>query len=525
MTIKKLPIGIQNIEKLITENYLYIDKTSIIHQLITEGTTYFLSRPRRFGKSLLISTLEAIFKGNKKLFTGLDIENLEWDWQEHPVIRIDFSEIPNKTSDLLIEGIKDTLEVTATEYGVTIKRKKPIETILSNLIRELAAQKRVAILIDEYDKPILDNINNMELGKEMREILKGFYTTLKAQDQYLKFVLLTGVSKFSKVGVFSGLNNLDDISMDTEFATMLGYTQEELEKYFKQQIDKLAEQNNLTKKEILEKIRKWYNGYCFNEDSAKVYNPFSTLLLFKKQKFNNYWFESGTPTFLLKLIKQQNYNLSTIDRFEINELAFSSYEIEKLSILPLLIQTGYLTIKEFYKNTGLYKLDYPNYEVKNSFFEYLIETYSDVEKFLATNYVNILIKSLKEEDFESFFETLKVFFANIPYDLQLKKEQYYQTIFYIIFTLIGLQVEAEVRTNKGRIDAVIVLGSRVVYLFEFKLFGTAEEALDQIKQKEYYQKYSIQDQLKDHNTPLTLIGVEFSETERNIGEWCIEKIT
>ena len=512
--MKNLPIGVQSFEKLILGQYLYVDKTEHIYNLLaTSGGIYFLSRPRRFGKSLLISTLEAIFDGQKELFKDLWIYDQNYDWQEHPVIRISFGGVCYDNKKTLIDYLYKELSDIANKYEVKLSEPR-FDFRFKELIQKLSKINKVVILIDEYDKAMLDVIDNIELSKANRETLRGFYSVIKETDQYLKFVLLTGVSKFSKVSVFSGLNNLNDLTMDTRYAEMLGYTQTELEHYFTDRIDILAKYEQINRIALLEKIKHWYNGYRFSKENTSVYNPFSTLLLFDKNDFANHWFETGTPTFLLNLIKKNNYEMPKIETLNINEKAFSSYEIENLDILPLLLQTGYLTIKEYNKERNLYQLCYPNYEVKNAFLEQLTETYSTVRATLVSSYLYDLIDYLAVDDLDNFFETLEIFFANIPYDIQITDEKYYQTIFYLIFTLIGLKVEAEVRTNKGRIDAVIV-SEDSIYIFEFKLEGTKEEAVTQIKNREYFQKY------QNSNKKIVLVGVEFDKEKRNIGEWLV----
>ncbi len=510
---KLLPIGIQTYSEIRENNYIYVDKTRLIHELITTGKTYFLSRPRRFGKSLLISTLEAIFKREKKLFQGLDIERMDYDWQTYPIVRIDFSSLNKDNSEELKKDLSLTLEGIAKEYHITLAKHLHPTSYFKLLLQKLSKINRVVILIDEYDAPIIKHIaNNVELAAQNREFLKEFYTVIKGQDQYLKFVFLTGVSKFSKVGVFSGLNNLKDITMDSRFSDLLGWTQKELEENFKNYIDALAQEEELSVEKTTQKIKHWYNGYRFSVKNLYVYNPFSTLLLLDKKFFDFHWFETGTPTFLIELMKKQGtFSLKEMLDNKLSAEAFSSYEIEQLDPLPLLLQTGYLTIKEYDKETRLYTLGYPNFEVNNAFTERLIKTFSCLEPGMAEGYIVKLIRSLQSNDLENFFETLRIFFANIPYTIQLKQEKYYQTIFYLIFSLLGLRIRAEVTTNRGRIDAVVEL-KKSVYIFEFKLFGTHQEALAQIKKKRYYEKYL------DSGKKITLVGAAFDPEERNIGE-------
>ena len=511
--MKKLPIGIQTFRKIIEQNYLYVDKTEHIHKLIVQGSMYFLSRPRRFGKSLLISTLNEIFQGNKELFKDLWIYNSDYTWEKHPVVRIDFSRKKAENRDELKGFILHQLNNIAGNYGFSLERDQYDEAF-DELLTRLGEINKVVILIDEYDKPIIDNIENKELAIELREILKGFYTIIKANDEHIRFVLLTGVSKFSRAGVFSGLNNLNDISMDTRYSSLLGITGEEMENSFNDHIDLLARSDGVSRSGMIEKITYWYDGFCFSRSCEKVFNPFSILLLFEKLSFANYWFESATPSFLIKLIKEKNFDLPRLDGIKISELVFSSYDIENLKIMPILFQTGYLTITGYNKERMEYTLAYPNFEVKNSMTEYLAEAYSFVECELVHGHAWKLIDALRGHDYELFFDTLRIFFANIPYDIHINKEKYYQTIFYLVFSLIGLKVEAEVKTNKGRIDAVII--DKDIYIFEFKFNGDKDMALKQIKDKKYFEKY----QGTGKNT--YLFGATFAD--RNVGEWVIEKL-
>ena len=512
--MKNLPIGIQTFSDIIQNDYLYVDKTEKIFDLVKKPKgVYFLSRPRRFGKSLLISTLNEIFKGEKELFKGLWIYKADYAWEKHPVVRIDFSKKKAENRHDLKGFILHQLKNIAVKYGISLKMDQYDEAF-DELLTELSGINQVVVLIDEYDKPIIDNIKNNALAIELREILKGFYTIIKACDEHIRFVLLTGVSKFSKAGVFSGLNNLEDISIDTQYSSLLGITSQEMETCFKEHIDQFAKTEEITNAELIEKITYWYDGFCFSKSCTKVFNPFSALLLFKKLDFSNYWFESATPGFLIKLIKEKNFDLSGLDGVNISESSFSSYEIENLKTIPILFQTGYLTIAGYNKKRMEYTLAYPNFEVKNSMTECLSEAYSFVEKEFVHGYAWKMIDALKNHDFELFFDTLRIFFANIPYDLQINKEKYYQTIFYLIFSLIGLKVEAEIKTNKGRIDAVII--DKDIYIFEFKFGGDKDKALNQIKEKKYFEKYQGKDK------KIYLFGVEF--TDRNVGEWIIEKM-
>jgi len=512
--MKPLPIGIQTFADLIEGGFLYVDKTAYIADLVsTAKGVYFLSRPRRFGKSLLLTTLKALFLGKRHLFKGLAIDSLDYDWAERPVIHIDMSLKRATTPDEFRTFLSNRVDDIAGEYGVKLERPA-YDDRFAELIRRLSAKGKVVVLVDEYDKPILDNILDVEKAAEMREVLKGFYTVIKACDEYLRFVFLTGVSKFSRVSVFSGLNNLADITMNDRYADMLGYTEAELESEFAEQIGELATACDIDRSGTLERIREWYNGYQFSPNGARVYNPFSTLLLFRGLRFAPYWFETGTPTFLVEMIRERGYDVPGLDELVVTEDVFSTFEIERLEIEPLLFQTGYLTIRG-YEEGGVFTLGYPNLEVRQAFTANLLKFHSGLSGALSGSRLLALIKALREVDMPQFFESMRCFFADIPYDIQVKREQYYQTIFYLIFSLMGIRIQAEVRTNRGRVDAVAETDNDV-FIFEFKLDGSAEDALAQIREKGYIEKYA------DTTKTVHLIGVAFDHAERNIGDWVAE---
>ena len=459
--LKPLPTSTATFRDIIHGGFLYIDKTRHIYDLIHNAKgAYFLSRPRRFGKSLFISTLEELFSGNRALFQGLWIDSSDYDWAVHPVIRLDFSLYPAVTPADLKENIKLYLQDVADKYGVTLK-DAPYYAQFGDLIRQLSAQAQVIVLIDEYDKPLIDHLTNVEKAQQMRDILKGFYSVVKSLERHIRLVFITGVSKFSRVSIFSELNNLSDLTMRPSFATAMGLTEGEIRTYFPPYIAAFAAQEGLTDEAFLDKMRRWYNGFCFAANAENVYNPFSTMQLFDAQQFSNYWFESGTPTFLIKLLHQKNYDVQQLENLQLGELAFSTYDIERLAILPLLFQTGYLTIKGYNPEGRRYELYYPNEEVENAFLTYLLDAFSYQEQALSEANVWRLIDALRLHDLDEFFKVLKVFFANIDYDLHLKNEKYYQTIFYLIFMLMGVKIQAEVKTNEGRIDTVIELADHI----------------------------------------------------------------
>ena len=510
--LKPLPTNTATFRDIISGDFLYVDKTEYIYHVVHRAKgAFFLSRPRRFGKSLLISTLEELFDGKRELFDGLWIAGSDYDWSVHPVIRLDLSLYPSATPEDLKENLKLYLSYVAEKYGVTL-RPGPYYAQFGDLIRQLSAATQVVILIDEYDKPLLDHLTNISVAKQMRDVLKGFYTVIKAMDQYIRLSFITGVSKFSRVSIFSELNNLTDLTMRPAFGTALGLTEAEIRHYFADYIAAFAKQEGLSSKAFLDKMRHWYDGFRFAADAENVYNPFSTMQLFDAQRFANYWFESGTPTFLIKLLHQQNYNIEYFDDLQVEELALSTFDIERLAIVPLLFQTGYLTIKSYDPQSSRYELYYPNYEVENAFLIHLLDAFSNFQQGLSVSHLWRLIEALQAHDLNEFFKLLKVFFANIDYDLHLRNEKYYQTIFYLIFMLIGLKIQAEVKTNDGRIDAVVEVEQHI-YIFEFKLDKAAQAAVDQLIDKDYAQKYGLR------GKAITQIGVNFDSTLGQVTEW------
>lgn len=508
----KYPLGIQTFSKIRDGNYLYVDKTDLIYELIAQGSIYFLSRPRRFGKSLLISTLEALFKGQKQLFDGLAIADTDYDFEVYPVLKFEFSNVQVTNEDDLREYIVNTVNYFAKQYDIELTIDS-YEQRFAELVRELHAKsaKRVVLLVDEYDKPILDNLFTQEL-KAIRSAIAGFYAVAKQLDEHLKFIFITGVSKFAKVSVFSGMNNLTDISMDRRYAAICGVTEQELEQQFQAPIDELAEFEQIERNELLAQIKHWYNGYRFHHRGTSVYNPYSLLSLFSQQEFKNYWFSTGTPTFLLNLLKTNNYNLKDLTQFKIGDGAFEACEPEDMEVQSVFLQTGYLTIEQF--DGTLYQLKFPNYEVKKSFHDSLSASYGHVGKGVSQGFIVRLTEQISAGQLNDFFETLSCFFANIPYDLNVNHEKYYQSLFYAIFTLIGFNIEAEVHTNQGRIDCVLHTNDKI-YVIEFKLNDTKEAALAQIHTNKYPQKY------QQSGKELVLIGVEFDQDNRNIGEFVV----
>jgi hypothetical protein len=510
--MKKLPIGIQTFSEIRQENHVYVDKTGIALQLIENGKYYFLSRPRRFGKSLFVSTLQALFEGRKELFTGLAAEN-NWDWsKQYPVINISFAGVA-RTVEEMKQDIYNILKSNQRHLKLSCERTEDIGGCLQELIQKAYHKynREVVILVDEYDKLILDNLDQTEIALQAREILRDLYTTIKGCDEFIKFAFLTGVSKFAKVSIFSGLNNLKDITLDKRYATICGYTRHDLETVF---ADHLQGAN-------MDKVREWYNGYNFLGE--RVYNPFDILLFIKnKFKFNNYWFTTGTPTFLVKLIQKQNYFIPKLNNLKIDSSLIDSFDIENIMLEPILFQAGYLTInkvEEMEFGGFEYHVQIPNKEVTISLHNTLIKYLTSNTQYTQTK--KDLYFSLKLTDFTQFQQTITSLFASIPYNNYVNNtissyEGYYASVIYTYLASLGLDITAEDVTNTGRIDLTVRLEDNI-YILEFKVDGRGS-ALEQIKNKNYQQKYLAE------GKNIFLIGIDFSSDKRNITEFAWEEV-
>ena len=517
--MKDLTSSVYSFEKLISGGYLYVDKTEYIWQLIDHvGESYFLSRPRRFGKSLTISTLKAVFEGKKELFKGLAIYDKPYDWKPYPIIHLSFGDynVVSNAIQELPDYLMEKVRRIAREYSIDLVGSTP-GLCFGYLIDRLFEKDQVVILVDEYDKPILDNIADPHI-KEIQQCLKGFYSVLKDRNNQERLLFVTGVSKFSHVSLFSDLNNLTDITMDARYATMLGYTQEELESNFADRIASVAGDRDID--EFKAEIKEWYNGYRFHAGSPTVYNPVSLAKFFESGgEFNNYWFSTGTPSFLLELIKKQHFNFEEVLDSPVSNFAFDAYEIDRLNPLTLLLQTGYLTIDSAEKRYGetVYKLRFPNLEVKGSFETYLTGYCSGLRVDQVKDSVYRLADAVTAGDVDRFMETMKVFFAKVPYDLHMKNENNFQLLFFSIFMLLGISITAESKTNRGRIDAV-AQNEDFVFVFEFKLSKTEEIALAQIKERDYCRRYL------NSGKKISLIGVNFDPEAGQIDSWKHETI-
>lgn len=513
---KLYPIGIQNFESLREDGYIYVDKTELVYQLVKTGRYYLLNRPRRFGKSLLISTLEAYFLGKKELFKDLAIEKLEKDWLEYPVLHLDLNAEKFDSPERLDALLSNQLTQWEELYG-----HGPDETTLSlrfkGVIRRAARQtgQRVVILIDEYDKPMLQALENDELQEKFRDTLMAFYGVMKSMDGDIKFAFLTGVTKFGKVSAFSDLNNLMDISMDDRNANICGITEPEIHAYFKDDLHELARVQNMDYDQVCIALREFYDGYHFTENSKGIYNPFSLLNTFKYLQFGSYWFETGTPTYLVKLLKHSHYNLYNMAHTETDADVLNSIDSTSVNPIPVIYQSGYLTIEGYDREFGIYRLGFPNREVEEGFMKYLLPFYANTDKVDSSFHIQKFVREIRSGDYNSFFRRLQSLFADTPYELVRDLELHYQNVLFIVFKLIGFYVKAEYHTSEGRIDLVLQT-DRFIYLMEFKLNGTADDALRQINEKGYALPFAADPR------QLFKIGVNFSAKTRNIEEWKIE---
>ena len=519
--LQKLPLGIQDFEKLRTENALYVDKTRLVYDMVQQGGCYFLSRPRRFGKSLLMSTIQAYYEGKKELFDGTIGQRLaiadkeDVTWEAHPVLHLDLNtqkyDSPEKLDDVLNAFLNNAEEIYGRkewEVGFGLRFEGIIER---------AYQKwnhRVVILIDEYDKPLLESILNPELQAQYRATLKGFYGALKSKDGCIKFALLTGVTRFSKVSIFSGLNNLNDISMVRQYSDICGITEQELRDNFGPCVERLAQANGLTCDECLDKLRTRYDGYHFHQNASGIYNPFSLLKTFITQDFGSYWFETGTPSYLVQLLQQHDYNLEEMSHAVASSDVLGSIDATAQDPIPVLYQSGYLTIKGYDREFGLYELGFPNEEVEEGFVKYLEPFYTSRNPVKSSFDLRNFVLDVRAGRTEQFVKRLRSLFADTPYELVRKLENHYQNVLWLLFKLMGFYVQAEYHTSEGRIDLVLQTPG-YCYVLEFKLDGTAEEALAQISDRSYTLPFELSGQ------KIIRIGMNFSSTTRNIERYVI----
>ena len=533
---RKLPIGVQSFKVISDDNYLYVDKTEYVYRLASSGRVYFLRRPRRFGKSLFLSTLEAYFLGQKELFKGLAIEKLEESekekreiWQEYPVLYLDLNLAKYETREDLESVLNNHLCRWEELYDKSNSENTLAERFFGIIHRAYKKTERQAvILIDEYDKPLLHTMwKDVALNEIYKTILKGFFGVIKTADQAIRFAFLTGVTKFSKVSIFSDLNNLNDISQKPDYAGICGISQKELLKTFRPEIEILAERNELSYEDCVSALKKRYDGYCFFYGTEMMYNPFSLLNVFFSKQFEDYWFATGTPTFLVNELKRADYNIPDLDgNVEMNSAFLSDYRAGVDSIIPVLFQSGYLTIKGYDKEYKMYLLGFPNEEVRYGFLYNLLPEYSNIN-FTDTSFnVVQFTRDLRAGKVDEFMQRLKSIMASLPYGTEKKdsnesialREHNFQVCIYLVFALMGQFVEVETPSSTGRTDCVVKT-EKAIYIFEFKLKESAEVALKQIKEKNYTERY------KAENKNIVLIGVSFDSEEKTVKEWISETIS
>ena len=508
------PIGIQNFDDLRRNDFVYVDKTHHIHRLASTGKYYFLSRPRRFGKSLLVSTMEAYFKGKKELFKGLAMEDLEKDWIEYPVLHLDLNGSKYMYPEDLIAVLTRHLDSWESEFGLTA-RYNDLESRFVDVINAACEKtgRQVVILIDEYDKPIVNNLDKKELSDYYRAVLQGFYGVIKSMGEQTKFCFLTGVSKIGKLSIFSTLNNLTDISLNTNYADICGISENELKDYFDESVSELASAYSLTKDECYAKLKRMYDGYHFSEYSKGMYNPFSILNTFYARQFREYWFETGTPTMLVNVMKQTSFDVTTLS----DNVVVSSGDLNGMQDIinrpvPLFFQTGYLTIKNYDEEYDEYTLGFPNDEVKNGFLNFIYAYYVPVNPAEGNTTTSKLARALRAGDPNTFMKILESLFANTTYQIQGDSEKNFQYAMYIIIELLGEYVQAERSTSNGRID-LLLQTKDYIYIVELKIDNTSDAALQQIEEKGYAKPFA--------NDPRKIfkIGVSFSSKNRRIEDW------
>ena len=511
----KYPIGIQNFGEIRRDAYAYVDKTALMYKLVSEGKYYFLSRPRRFGKSLFLSTLEAYFDGQKELFEGLAVSELEKEWVKHPILHLDLNAAKYDTAEALYNMLDDFLAKEEDKYG-RAETERSFGLRFMGVIRRAFEKTgcRVVILIDEYDKPMLQAIGNDALQTEYRNTLKAFYGALKSCDRYIRFAFLTGVTKFGKVSVFSDLNNLFDISFDQRYFAICGMTEEEIHANFDEGVALLADANKMTKEECYARLKRDFDGYHFCMDSPGMYNPFSMLNTLASQQFRDYWFETGTPSFLVYQLKKTGYPLESMTTEELSTDTLNSIDIMDENPLPLLYQSGYLTLKSYNREFDEYQLGFPNREVEQGFIKYLYPFYTPKVQDKGAFAISNFVKAIRKGDAEGFMRRLENFFANGDYQVMGDLELYFQNTLYVFFRLMGFYVEVERHTTDGRMD-ILMQTSQYIYILELKLDKSADEALAQIEAKGYAKPFA------DDARHLFKIGINFSTSTRRIGDWKI----
>ncbi len=514
----RYPVGQQSFEQLRKGGYLYVDKTQYLEMIAGGGQYYFLGRPRRFGKSLFLSTLKCFFEGRRELFEGLYIDSTDWNWEPYPVLYLDLN-VGRYRNDIELEDlIEERLSTWEKTYGVEPKVRSHAVRF-SEVIRAAheATGKGVVILVDEYDKPLVNNLHDRERFEMYRDSLAALYSNFKSSAQYIRLVFLTGVSRFGKLSVFSGLNNISDISLDLDYAAVCGITEQELLDNFEEGIATLGEFRGKTCDEVVAQLKRRYDGYHFAEISPDIYNPFSLLNTFAKRTYLNYWIETGTPTLLVEQLKREHTDLERLTSVRKNAAGLSGLDLDHMDPAALFYQTGYLTIKRYDEETGLYHLGIPNEEVAEGFFDYILPFYANLHQESAAVFVVDLVAELKLGEVDAMMKRLQSLFAGMSYDMEIRGEKDVRNALYILFKLVGLRTEVEYRTSDGRID-ILVRTPDYVYIMELKYDKTAEEALEQIKRKEYALPWTV-----DHRTVIA-IGINYSSEHRRIDSWQSEHL-
>ena len=509
------PIGIQNFEKIREGGYVYVDKTALVHRLVTTGKYYFLSRPRRFGKSLLVSTLETYFQGKRELFHGLAIENLEKDWNAYPVLHLDLSGVTYTEENVLDEKMESTLQCWEKTYGIDNTFR--VDSIRFSNIIDAAYEKTgkpVVVLIDEYDKPLLDTAGNERLREAFRSRLQGFYSVMKSRDGKLRFGFLTGVTKLGKLSIFSGLNNLKDISMDHRYADICGISENDLHAYFDGSVQEMADANEMSKEDCYAQLKDYYDGYHFSAQCPDIYNPFSLLSALDQQEFKDYWYETGTPTFVVKALQNGQFNLEDLTLEGVPASALGGVNADDSDPVPVLYQSGYLTIQDYNPRTREYTLKYPNQEVERGFMEGLANIYVPSARYNSPFAIRKFISDFEKGDAEGLMKRFEAFFADACYEIAGDAELYFQNTMYVMSKLMGQYVEVERHTSNGRMD-ILVQTEKYIYVMELKMDASADEALQQIENKGYAKPFAAD------SRKLFQIGANFSSATRRIEEWKI----
>lgn len=515
----KYPIGIQSFVNIREDNYVYVDKTAIMHRLVNSGSYFFLARPRRFGKSLLLSTLEAYFKGRKELFDGLEISRLESQWKSHPVLHMSLAPYNPDNEDSLADILNYQFDKWEREFGIS-----NIYTDFSSRLRQIIENahavtgEKVVILVDEYDAPLVAHINDEQQYNSLRNLLKSIYVNLKECDSHIRFAMLTGITRFSRMNIFSGLNNLNDISLDSRYSAICGITEQELRDNFKSGISMLGKELNVNSEGALALLKQNYDGYHFTASSPDIYNPFSLLLALDKRNIGAYWFVTGTPSFLVETIRSSGRYLPDLFNISVEETSLLESDTYKSSLIPLLFQTGYLTIKGYDREDNVYSLGLPNREVREGLSRELLASYSDTDKDIVAERLLPIRRAFRNGNPDEAIRLIQSFLASIPYSLTRgKPEIYFENNLYLIFNLIGVPTHAEWQTSCGRIDILLEM-PRYVYVIELKLDGSADEAMRQIHDKQYDMPF------RADKRQVYLIGVNFSKKTRNISDWIINPV-